>query len=83
MKIKKTKRLPNSRWSVKIEESYKGCRESERYFQILFDGKIIMYMNYHLGKYRDVIAERLVSALNRSSVVVQTSEFDDDLRPAT
>lgn len=77
MKIKKMKRLPNSRWSMKIDETYKGCRESDRYVMILFDGKVIIYMNYALLKDKDVVAKRLVRALKRAGVVIRVPEFDD------
>jgi len=78
MKIKKAKRPPTSRWSMRMEESYKGCRESDRYVQILFDGKVVAYMNYALDKYRDAVAKRLVSALKKAGVVVKLPEFNDD-----
>ena len=83
MKIKKTKRPPNSRWSMKVEETYKGCRQSDRYVKILFDGKVIIYMNYALGRHKDVVAKRLVSALKRAEVVVRIPEFNDDQEPTT
>jgi len=78
MKIKKIKRPPNSRWSLDIEELYKGCPQSSRYVKILFDGKVIMYMNHALKTYKDVVAKRLVTALKRAGVVVKLPEFDDD-----
>ena len=78
MKIKKTKRPSNSRWSMQIEETYKGCRQCDRYVKILFDGKVIMYMNYALGEYKDIVAKRLVAALKRAGVVVKLPEFNDD-----
>jgi len=78
MNIKKTKRPPNSRWSMKIEESYKGCPQSSRCVKILFDGEVIMYMNYALDEYKSVIAKRLVSDFNRAGVVVELPKFDDD-----
>jgi len=83
MKIKKAKRPPTSRWSMRIEESYKGCQECDRYVSILFDGKIVMYVNYALGKYRDMVAKRLVSALRRAEVITQLPEFNDYEEPIT